>query len=261
MHCVRVDRPSDWTNANIYPICDLHLGDPASDYKLICQRIEQIKNDPHGLGILNGDILNTALRNSVSDVYGETRTPMQQITDACTLLDPIKEKIIGADIGNHEYRAYREDGIDMMRLICRELRIEDCYCPEGVLIFLRFGTANMHGRHKDSAKQRYCIYATHGSGGGRKEGAKAIRLADMAAIVDADVYIHGHTHLPMIMKQAFFRTSTATSSVQIVEKIFVNAGATVDYGGYGQAGEFKPNSKSTPVVHLDARERNMTATL
>ena len=34
-----------------------------------------------------------------------------------------------------------------------------------------------------------------------KEGrAKAIRLADMACIVDADIYIHSHTHLPMIMK-------------------------------------------------------------
>ena len=33
--------------------------------------------------------------------------------------------------------------------------------------------------------------------------AKAIRLADMASIVDADIYIHSHTHLPMIMKQAY----------------------------------------------------------
>ena len=38
----------------------------------------------------------------------------------------------------------------------------------------------------------YTIYTTHGRGGGRKEGAKAIRLADMASIVDADIYIHSH---------------------------------------------------------------------
>lgn len=262
MHCVKADRPASWPHSNLYHICDLHLGDPASDYKLICQRIEQVKNDPYAVCVLNGDILNTALRNSVSDVYAETRTPMQQITDACAILEPIKEKIIAVDTGNHEARTYREDGIDMMRLICRQLGIEACYCPEGVLIFLRFGTINGHGRHKDNPqKQRYSIYATHGSGGGRKEGAKAIRLADMAAIVDADIYLHGHCHLPMVMKQAFYRTNVSTSTVQIVDKLFVNAGATLDYGGYGQSGEFKPNSKANPIVHMDAREHNMTATL
>ena len=33
----------------------------------------------------------------------------------------------------------------------------------------------------------------------RKEGAKMIRLADMTTVVNTDIYIHSHTHLPAIM--------------------------------------------------------------
>ena len=259
---MRVDYPATWTAANVYIVADLHIGDPMADTRLIAHRVEAIANDPQGLCILNGDILNTALRNGVSDVYGEVASPMQQIDEACALLLPIRDKIIGATTGNHEARTYKSDGVDMMRLVCRQLGVEDKYSPEGVLIFLRFGKRSAHGTHKDqNTAQWYSIYATHGSGGGRKEGAKAIRLADMAAIVDADVYCHAHTHLPMIMKQSFFRVSNQQCSAQVVEKLFVNSGATLDYGGYSQSYEFKPASKGNPIIHLDAREKHATATL
>lgn len=38
-------------------------------------------------------------------------------------------------------------------------------------------------------------------------------------------------------------------------------GAALDYGGYGQAQEFKPASFSTPVIHLEAKDKRMSATL
>jgi predicted phosphodiesterase len=226
------------------------------------RRIRQAEEDPYGLIVLNGDLMNTAVRSGVSDVYGEIMSPMQQIEHMVDLLRPVTDKIIGITSGNHENRVYKNDGIDTTRLVCRELGIEDRYAPEGVLIFLRFGTRNGHGRHKDkSEKQWYSIYATHGSGGGRKEGAKAIRLADMAAIVDADCYIHSHTHLPMIMKQAYHRTSPMNCSVTKVSKLFVNTGAALDYGGYGQSQEYKPASHETPIIHLEADHKRMSATL
>ena len=110
-------------------------------------------------------------------------------------------------------------------------------------------------------RQWYSIYATHGSGGGRKEGAKAIRLADMAAVVDADVYVHSHTHLPMVMKESYFRADTSNCTAKQVSKLFVNTGAALYYGGYGQAQEFKPADMSTPVIHLEAKCKKMTATM
>ena len=108
----------------------------------------------------------------------------------------------------------------------------------------------------------YSIYTLHGSGGGRKEGGKINRLADLASIIDADVYIHSHTHLPIIMKQAFYRTDVRNSTVGIVEKLFVNTSSNLDYeGSYGEYGAFKPNSKETPVIYLSGRKKYMRARL
>lgn len=115
--------------------------------------------------------------------------------------------------------------------------------------------------HTHNRPQRYTVYINHGSGGGRKEGAKAIRLADMASIVDADIYIHSHTHLPMIMKQGFFRVDVCNSAISHVTKLFVNTAANLDYGGYGEAQEYKPSSTDTPVIYLNGSRKEMNAKL
>lgn len=257
----RADFPAEWPYANIYVFADEHDGDPHCDLAEMQKRLDDAEKDPYGLVILNGDLMNTALRHSVSDVYGEIASPMEQIARLVARLKPIAHKVIAATTGNHENRAYKESGLDIMRLVCRELGIEDRYCPEGVLVFLRFGQKKQYRHHDRKSLQWYTIYATHGSGGGRKEGAKAIRLADMASIVDADVYIHSHTHLPMTLKLAFYRADVCNCSAQLVTKLFVNTGASLEYGGYGQAQEFKPASTATPVIHLAGGEKCATATL
>lgn len=258
MHSVTIRRPADWNDARIYILSDLHIGDPHSDEQNIHDRIQRIVEDEHGLCVLNGDILNTALRNSVSDVYGEIMSPKQQLEHAVKLLTPIRDKIIGADIGNHENRVYKNDGIDMMRVVCRELGCEDRYAPEGILIFLSIGKQSSK-RH--NAPVQYTIYATHGSGGGRKEGAKAIRLADMASIIDADIMIHSHTHLPMIMRNGYFRVDNRTNTVKRIERLFVNDASTIEYGGYGQAQEYKPSSTRSPVIYICGDHYEARATL
>ena len=148
-------------------------------------------------------------------------------------------------------------------IVCRELGIEEKYCPEGVFIFLRFGTrgTEQHRKEGRNPRQWYSIYATHGSGGGRKEGAKAIRLADMASIIDADIYIHSHTHLPMVMKEDFYRADSSNCAAHKISKLFVNTSAALTYGGYGQSYEFKPSSIHSPIIHLEAKHKRATATL
>ena len=51
----------------------------------------------------------------------------------------------------------------------------------------------------------------------------------------------------MIMKQSFFRADASNCCAKPVEKLFVNTGAALGYGGYGQAQEFKPASFSTQM--------------
>ena len=154
---------------------------------------------------------------------------------------------------------YKTDGIDLTELMCSQLGIASKYSSTTALLFIRFGKGG-GGRHTDRP-QRYTAYVTHGGGGGRKEGGKVNRLADLASIVDADIYIHGHTHLPLVFKNSFFRVDPCNSSVQIVDKLFVNTAAMLNYGGYGDKQGFKPASKQSPVIYLNGTKHEMTARL
>jgi predicted phosphodiesterase len=240
----------------IHPMSDLHIGDKQCDYRSILQRIEYIKNTPNAYCILDGDLMDTAIKTSVGDTYGAAIPPMEQLKHCVALFEPIKDKILAVLPGNHENRVYRSDGLDITSLMCGQLGIMDRYSPTTALVFVRFGKSTHRGR-----PQLYTIYATHGSGGGRREGGKINRLADLAAIVDADIYVMGHTHLPVIMKEAYFRVSGSNSSVACVDKLFVNTAASLDYGGYGDAMGFKPASKQSPVIYLSGTHREMKAQL
>jgi hypothetical protein len=201
--------------------------------------------------------MDTAISSSVGDTYGASIQPMEQLKHCVRLFEPIKDKILAVLSGNHENRIYRSDGIDITSLMCNQLGIHDRYSSTTALVFVRFGkVAKSHKR-----PQLYTIYVTHGSGGGRREGGKINRLADLSAIVDADIYVMGHTHLPVVMKESYFRVSGSNSSVQMVDKLYVNTASSLDFGGYGDAMGFKPASKKSPVIILDGTKRDMEARL
>lgn len=258
MKIIKMDLPSDLEQVELHIFADEHIGDEHCDMKRLLERIEYVKNTPNAYCILNGDLLDNATKTSIGDSYAQTLNPMDQLEKAVELFGPIKDKIICVTHGNHEARTYRKEGINLSALIATQLGLQDLYTPTSATIFLRFGKASLHTHGR---KIRYTIYTLHGSGGGRKEGAKAIRLADMASIIDADIYIHSHTHLPMVMRQAFHRIDVCNSTVTLVEKLFVNTAANLNYGGYGEAGEFKPSSKETPVIYLSGKHKSFKAKL
>lgn len=259
MKAIRCDLPYAET-IEIHPMADLHIGDSSSDYKLILERIEYIKNTPNAYCILDGDLMDTAIASSVGDTYGANLQPMEQLKQCVKLFQPLADagKILAVLPGNHEGRVYKSDGLDITELMCSQLGIPEKYSPTTALLFIRFGkhSSNHHGR-----PILYTAYVTHGSGGGRREGGKINRLADLASIVDADIYIHAHTHLPLVFKEAFFRVSGSNSSVSLVDKLFVNSAASLNYGGYGDRQGFKPASKRSPVIYLHGTKHDMWAKL
>ena len=265
MKVIKATLPRDIDILELHIFADEHIGDEQSDLKRLLDRIEYVKNTPNAYCILNGDIIDNATKTSIGDTYAQVFNPMEQLAKAVELFGPIKDKILCITHGNHENRTYKKEGINLSYLIAKQLDLADRYTPTSAVLFVRLGE-NSSGRKETngSGKLRqicYTLYVLHGSGGGRKEGAKAIRLADMASIIDCDCYIHSHTHLPMIMKQAFHRIDERNSTVSVVDKLFVNTAANLDYGGYGEAGEFKPNSKDTPVVYMRGAKKEMWAKL
>ena len=265
MNTIKIDLDRDISSLEIHSFADEHIGDEHCDIKRLLARIDYVKNTPNAYCILNGDILDNATKTSIGDVYMQEFNPMEQLRKAVEMFSPIKDKILCITHGNHENRTYKKEGINLSRLIANQLGLEHRYSPTSAVLFIRFGKmTNGHKETNGSGKVRkicYTIYTLHGSGGGRKEGAKAIRLADMASIIDTDIYIHSHTHLPMVMKQAFHRIDTKNSTVACVDKLFVNTAANLKYGGYGEAGEFKPSSMETPVIYLNGTKKEFNARL
>lgn len=256
---IKAELSRDLDYIEIHILSDWHIGDVNCKMDEIRAEIEEIKNKPNAFAICNGDLMNNATKSSISDFYAETMTPQDQVDMLVELLSPIKDKILMITRGNHEARTNRESGVDLSAVIAGMLGCLPKYSQDGGVLFVRFGHEN-RGRKDRSGKprrQQYTIYVTHGAGGGRKEGAKAIRLADMASIVDTDVYVHSHTHLPMVMKQAYFRINLQKAVIEPVEKLFVNSAGKLDYGGYGQSKEFKPNSTSNPVIVLNGTKREV----
>ena len=257
MKSVKIDLSTDIDELELHIFSDEHIGDIHTDMQYLKQRIEYVKNTPNAYCVLNGDLMDNATKTSVSDTYAQTHNPQEQMDLLVELFKPIKNKILCITQGNHEARTYKKEGVDIMKNVARCLNLEKRYSPESVVLFIRMGSKSNDKRRK----VLYTAYVTHGSGGGRKEGAKAIRLADLASIVDVDIYIVGHTHLPLIMKEDFFRVHESSSTVQRVTKLFVNSSANLNFGGYGEVMGCKPASKDKPVIYLSGHKHTTNAKL
>lgn len=255
MKVINADLSERLDYIEIVPLADFHLGDKAADVKNIRRLIEYIRNNDRVYCLLGGDMMDTAIASSIGDTYAATLNPAQQLKTCVELFGDISDKILAIVPGNHENRIYRYDGIDMTEVMAVQLGIADRYSPTAVCLFVRFGR-NYKGR-----KMIYSIYLTHGAGGGRREGGKVNRLVDLANIVDTDVYVMGHTHSPVVVKNGFYRADPNNHVVRYVEKTFVNTSAMLGYGGYGEKQGYKPTSKTVPVICLDGYERQVTVRL
>lgn len=259
MKPIKIDLSKDFTEIEIIPVADYHWADPNSDHARILEDIKYIAEHDNVFCVLNGDLMDCAIASSIGDTYSATLTPMDELRVCVEMFKPIAHKILCVVPGNHEMRHYRTNGVDMTMLMCQQLGIEERYSPTTALLFIRFGE-NKDGRNH-SRPVAYTMYVSHGNGGGRKEGGKIQRLVDLSTIVDADVYICGHVHLPAMLKDGFARPCMANSSITYGTRLYVNTSAKLNYGGYGDAMAFKPPCLDTPVIHLNGTRKEMKATI
>jgi len=259
MKPIKVDLSADLKEIKVVPVSDYHFADPHSDHKKILEEIEYIKKNDDVFFTIQGDILDCAIASSIGDTYSAQYSPMDELRVCEELFAPIAHKCLCIVQGNHELRHYKSNGIAMAQLMAKQLKIEDRYSPTTAVVFLRFGSLDKDRNH--GRKVCYTLYVSHGNGGGRKEGGKIQRLADLAGVVDTDIYIVGHTHLPAVFKERFARPSTANSSITFCDKLYINSAAKLLYGGYGDYGNFKVPSTDTPVIILNGCRKEMRAIL
>lgn len=234
-------------NIKLYVLSDMHLGSKDADVPTLKKIIEFIKDTPECYCILLGDILDTALKNSKTDIYSEAMSLMDAQKLALELLTPIKHKILAMTPGNHENRVWKEVGVDLSLWLAEKLGLENVYRTNGIALTIQFG--------KDINKDpfRLNIFGQHGAyGGGRKLGAAMNALEDLDGIVgNADIYIRAHTHQPIQGSRNIFLFNEKGNMCRYT-KYYFNSPSVMNYGGYAFDKGYKPTDDTPCYLNVRA---------
>ena len=243
---------------HIYPIADVHLGSQEHNQQKFLKVVKMINDDPVGYCVLVGDLCDTALKNSKSDIYSASMTIMDQLATAAEQLRPLAEtgKILGMVGGNHEKRISREVGLDASFIIAEKLGIADLYRPAMCFIQIKINTTD------PSHDNRKCYYIgmTHGNGGGTTY-AFLNKNQQFAQICEGcDALITGHTHKPAAITPARLRIDRRRQKITVVPILCVTASSWLDYGGYALEKMLLPAATCRPQI-LTANIYGMTITM
>lgn len=220
---------------------DMHLGDVLFNHVEFRKFCEFIMEEPYRFLVINGDIINNNLKSSVGSPYDDIISPNDQKKEAIRMLLMIRDRIICMNGGNHEARSKKEAGLDVTEEIADGLGVP--YNENENFIKLSFG------KTKNTKRQVYGIYLTHGSGGGKKPGGLLNNLEDLSKNILADVYILGHGHKRLghkaVLRVPDMRNNKITETVQL----YVAAAAWLNYGGYAAQKMYRPQVRGAhPVV-------------
>lgn len=245
---IKLDSPKN--NFQLMVLGDLHIGDELCDLELIKDTIDYVKKTKDCYIILNGDLINNALKTSKSDSYKEQMTIEEEQDMLIDLLMPVKDRILVMATGNHEYRTSLIAGINPLKAVAYALGIKNKLVENSYLLNIEFGTA--YGIKNQ--KNKYVVYGIHGgSGGGRRAGATANALQDMTLVrPDMDLYIHSHTHTNVNYNDMIFLYDRKTKKTKEHQRTYYNANAFLKYGGYAEQKGYKPADRQPSVLVVNA---------
>lgn len=238
---------------------DFHIGDALADVEMVREWVEWLCEKKNRYGVIPGDVLNMATRNSVSFEYG-TMHPGEARKLATRILAPARDKILGVVTGNHDNRGDKETGIDPLEWVCTELGIP--YHDSEAVMLWKVG----HYKHLGKAVRNpvsYTAYMSHGCRGGRKTGSKLNGVMDYREVIpNCDLYIGGHGHDPIVKPDCSYQIDTLHAQIIEQQQYFVVCGAALDRRmgqGYAAMKAYRPLAKVFPVVTLDGTYKHMSA--
>lgn len=234
---------------------DMHVGDPLFNRDLFFATREWVLAAPNRFCILNGDIMNTATKDSMSDVYRDIMNPAEQLAWCKREFAPLRDRILSISNGNHEDRIRRSTSIDVVGALAESLGLSHLHFPDGATLKITFG------RNSKGRRAAFTVYHTHGRGGGALQGAKVLRMARMSTVVLADVYIASHTHFKVAFKESLWVPDLYNNKMRLVEQTFVNSAALLDWGGYAQIQGYKPGALGSPHITLIPEPKEVRVTL
>lgn len=241
-------------------LSDAHRGNPLFSEPHFMRAVSFIKDNPDVYAICNGDLNESAIRTSKGEIFKQAGTPQDQRDWMIERLSPIKDKILGMTTGNHELRIWNDVGVDLSKDIAKELHVP--YRAEGLMMKFSIGCGNSH--HPNSPYV-FWVYQTHGYGGARTKGAKAVKVERLSAWLQSDLYVMSHDHEVNVAPVVSLHTDKRTyeekdkngeptgfryGRMKAQRKMLLKANAFLKWGGYSEMGGYAPVDLSVPTVGL-----------
>ena len=247
----------------LYPLGDVHLGSANCDKQLFWHTVDEIRANPDARWLGMGDycewitpkdkrwqaggidemIVNLASLDRIGDVYVEKMGSM---------LRPIIEKCWGMGDGNHEQHFADEHHTNLTQRIIQEAGGPGAlYLGWEALTRVAITVGNQHTALR--------ILTAHGWQGGRMDGAKVNQMEKLLAWVDADIYLHGHSHSKFVVPVARLRTNPTFTKVAADECFVAHTGSFLrtyqqDAVGYGEKAGYPPTSLGVPYFLIAVKQ-------
>lgn len=199
--------------------------------------------------LITGDILEMAVVDSVSFTYGQS-TPWQDLSKATDILYRYKDLIDGVVSGNHDERIQKRSGIDVLREFCKYNGIP--YHANGLVVVYKLG---VHKGTKNTFS--YTVFVTHTRRGGRTPGSQVNKLVDLSNVIDADIFLAGHTHDLTVRKQAYFSIDSRHHRIVKKTQVFANCGSFHEYVGYPAQKNLPPTKTGAVRIRLDGTKKDV----
>lgn len=242
---------AQFSKVYVTPLADFHIGCRDATVEVIQGYIDWIKQRDNAVTLLNGDLLNCAIKDSTPDLFEDLVTPDNAYAELRAMLMPIKDKILMITRGGHEEFIFRRAGVDFMARLAYDLG-DIPYRPNGGMVGLRLS--------KNNHRLMFWLYATHGWGGARTIGAKVKKVEELAWAVDADCYILSHDHtqavhrLNMLVPPKARISMVRPNYLRAARKLLVNTGGFIQYSGYIQRKGYMPQDLGTPRIRLEIKQ-------
>jgi predicted phosphodiesterase len=224
---------------HVYPLGDVHLGAKMHDAERWADWLRWLTDTPNVSMIGTGDFLNSALKDSVSDVYEET----MNVGDAKRLLRrqlaPLAERIDVMVPGNHEDRITKATGDCPIKDVCDVLEVP--YAEAAVMLAVVVGD------------QEYLIYLRHGTGSGRSLAS----MEKAALVTDADIYLSGHVHQQVVFPSDWFRLDRETYKMVRRHRYHVVSASFLAYERYAAQKGYAPTRLGAPRLFLSGRSHDV----
>jgi len=225
----------------VVPLGDVHLGAPTCDVDRFKETIDFIKESGYKV-ILMGDLLESSNKNSVGAGWVEqTQSPQEQLDALAELLAPIKKQIIVLLSGNHEFRVWKDTGIDPSNILAKYLGVP--YGGYACFIYFRVGNQN------------YVCHAQHGSSGARYNHTKLQAARRTATHTEADIFLYGHTHALISDSEEKRYYDKKAKGIRVRKQYYVLTGGFLSYeGSYAQMKNYNPTRMGVANVFFSGKK-------